>query len=332
MILVTGGMGFIGSNFIKEWLKNKKEKVINIDKLTYASKTNLDTELYKKFIFVKGDINNKKLIKSILDNYKPSLVINFAAETHVDKSITNRNKFIKSNILGTFNLLEHSLHYWQSLSTNSQKKFRYIQVSTDEVFGSLNLKEKPFTENSKYKPNNPYSASKASSDLIVRSYNMTFGFPSIITNCSNNYGPEQYPEKLIPLTILKALQKKKIPVYGDGKQIRDWIHVSDHCKALISIINSGIIGETYNIGGNCEIENLCLVEKICSILDQFKPLKNNKSYKSFISFVKDRPGHDKRYAINNKKIFNHTKWKPTIEINEGLEKTIFWYLKNVKKV
>ena len=330
MILVTGGFGFIGSNFISEWLRDQNDSVVNLDKLTYASSFNFKKQINKKSIFIKGDLNNSNLVKKILYKYQPKIVINFAAETHVDKSIKNRKNFINSNIVGTFNLLEQCLEHWKKLDQIEKIKFRYIQVSTDEVYGSLTSTQMPFRESDRYQPNNPYSASKASSDLLVRSYYKTFGFPSIITNCSNNYGPYQYPEKLIPLTILKALQKKSIPIYGDGKQIRDWIFVSDHCKALISIIHNGSLGHVYNIGGNCEVENLFLVKKVCSILDELKPLKNKDTYKNFITFVKDRLGHDRRYAIDNKKILSHTKWQPKIDLDEGLKRTVSWYLKNFK--
>ena len=330
-IIVTGGLGFIGSSVIKHLIKRGNVQILNIDKKTYAANPKYlyslkDNEKYK---FKEGDIADKELIETLLRDFNPEVIMNLAAETHVDRSINNPEKFIHTNIIGTFNLLECVRNYLKSESINVSKNFRFHHISTDEVFGSLG-KIGLFKESSQYRPSSPYSASKASSDHLVRAWHHTFGIPTLITNCSNNYGPNQYPEKLIPLTILNALAGKDIPIYGDGKQIRDWLYVDDHADALYQIIQKGKIGETYNIGSNNEITNIELVKKICLILDKKikeKPL-NIRSFCELISFVKDRPGHDYRYGIDSSKLRNQLNWEPTTNLDTGLEKTVDWYLKN----
>ena len=327
-ILVTGGAGFIGSTLIN-YLIDKGHVVLNIDSLTYAG--NLQNIITKKksknYFHEKIDISKKKKISEIMQSYKPDSVVHLAAESHVDNSINNPGLFIKTNILGTYNLLESAMMYW-SLNENFSK-FRFLHVSTDEVYGSLN-KNKRFTEKSPYSPNSPYSASKASSDHLVRAWNKTYNLPTLITNCSNNYGPRQFPEKLIPVIIAKAISNQTIPIYGNGKNIRDWLYVEDHVEALFKVLLKGKIGKTYNIGSECEIKNIDLANKICNILDKIKPKKN--SYKNQISFVKDRLGHDLRYAINPELINKELGWKSKINFDEGLKKTIIWYLKNKKRL
>ncbi len=329
-ILVTGGSGFIGSNFILNWIKKSSEKIINVDKLTYAgNEENLENiKDNDQYVFIKSDINDCHNYKNEFLNNDIRAVINFAAESHVDRSISSPSKFMQTNIIGTFNLLETSKKYWNDLSEKKKKNFRFVHVSTDEVYGSLSLDEQPFTENNKYKPNSPYSASKASSDHLVRVYNKTYNFPTLITNCSNNYGPFQYPEKLIPLVINNAIREKPLPIYGDGKQIRDWLYVEDHCNAIIEVLNNGFPFEVYNIGGNNEIQNIDIAIIICEKLDILKRRDNGKSYKELISFVKDRPGHDTRYAINNAKIKKELNWSPNEDFKSGISRTIDWYLKN----
>ena len=337
-IVVTGGAGFIGSNFINEWVKISDEPVINLDKLTYSG--NLNNLILppdnKKHIFVKGDIQDYKIVSDLLTKYHPRAILNFAAESHVDRSIHRPEEFINTNILGTFNLLEVAKKFWLELAAEEKKKFRFLHVSTDEVYGSLETDEKPFSEKNQYKPNSPYSASKASSDHLVRAYYHTYGFPTLITICSNNYGPYQFPEKLIPLMINNALSKKKLPIYGDGKQIRDWIYVTDHCSAIRSVLFNGVIGDSYNISGNNEKTNLEIVGFICDLLDKIKPLNSQKSanlsYKSLLSFVADRPGHDRRYAINDNKIQSKLGWSPTESFENGMTKTVNWYINNLNRV
>ncbi len=329
-ILVTGGSGFIGSNFILNWIKKSSEQIINLDNLTYAgNEENLKSiENNSQYIFIKSDINNFHYYENEFHTNKIRAVINFAAESHVDKSISGPNKFMQTNIMGTFNLLETSKNYWNTLSVEKKKNFRFVHVSTDEVYGSLSLNERPFTENNKYKPNSPYSASKAASDHLVRAYNKTYGLPTLITNCSNNYGPYQYPEKLIPLILNNAIREKSLPLYGDGKQIRDWLYVVDHCNAIEEVLKNGAPFEVYNIGGNNEIQNINIVTMICEKLDILKKRNNGKSYKELISFVKDRQGHDTRYAIDNGKIKKKLDWSPTEDFESGISKTIDWYLGN----
>jgi len=329
-IIVTGGAGFIGSNFILDWFDNNSEAIINIDLLTYAGNIkNLEyIKNNKNFFFIKGDINNKKLIKKIFKDYKPRAIINFAAESHVDRSISSPENFIKTNILGVYNLLEISKEYWENLSSDNKNHFKFFHISTDEVYGELQLSKPPFKEENSYAPNSPYSASKASCDHLVKAWNKTYGLPTLISNCSNNFGPYQYPEKLIPLCIVNSLQNKNIPIYGDGKQIRDWLYVKDHCSAIREILDKGTTGETYNIGGNCEKTNIDVVHSICDILDNLKPNLKRNSYRELITYVKDRPGHDKRYAVNSEKILKEIGWIPKENFESGISKTVNWYLEN----
>lgn len=330
MILVTGGAGFIGSNFVIHAIKSGRHKIINLDKLTYAG--NLETlrsiSGYENYLFVHGDIGDEKLVSSLLEKHRPYAIINFAAESHVDRSIHGPSDFIQTNIVGTFNLLESVRGYYQSLDTHEKMQFRFLHVSTDEVYGSLAKNDPPFSESNPYEPNSPYAASKAASDHLVRAWHHTYGIPVLTTNCSNNYGPYQFPEKLIPLIIHNALQHKPLPIYGDGLQVRDWLYVEDHCEAIETVLLRGKIGETYNIGGNNEKTNLFVVETICQILDRLMPRQDQKSYAELITFVKDRLGHDRRYAINAKKISLELNWKPKETFETGIEKTIRWYLEN----
>ena len=332
-IIVTGGAGFIGSNFINEWIKISDEPVINLDKLTYSG--NLNNFILppdnKKHIFIKGDIQDKDIVSKILIDFQPRAIINFAAESHVDRSINGPEDFIMTNIVGTFCLLECTKNYWASLPDNDQSSFRFLHVSTDEVFGSLGANAPAFKETHSYEPNSPYSASKASSDHLVRAYYQTYGLPVLTTNCSNNYGPCQFPEKLIPLIIHNALELKSLPVYGDGLQIRDWLYVEDHCKAIRIVLERGKLGEVYNIGGLNEKTNIEIVHTICNILDEMRPLLENneiKSYQELITFVKDRPGHDRRYAIDASKIKAELDWQPIETFHTGIRKTVEWYLNN----
>mgnify|MGYP001374915111 CR=1 FL=1 len=329
-IIVTGGAGFIGSNFILDWFDNKSEEIINIDSLTYSGNIkNLEhIKNNKNLIFIKGDICNQELIKKTFDDYKPRAVINFAAESHVDRSISSPENFIKTNILGVYNLLEVSKEYWKNLSLDKKNHFKFYHISTDEVYGELQINDPSFKEENPYAPNSPYSASKASSDHLVRAWNQTYGLPTLISNCSNNFGPYQYPEKLIPLCIVNSLQNKNIPVYGDGKQVRDWLYVKDHCSAIRAILDKGSSGETYNIGGSNEKTNLEVVYSICDILDNLKPNLKGNSYRELVTYVNDRPGHDKRYAINSEKISQEIGWTPKENFESGISKTVYWYLEN----
>ena len=329
-ILVTGGSGFIGSNFIHYLINNTDyQRIINLDKLTYAGNNenliNIQQDIRYKFI--KGNICDRQCIRKIFQDYSPNKIVHFAAESHVDRSIDGPKDFINTNIVGTSILLEESLSYYNKLKKLSKSSFKFHHISTDEVFGSLGEKGS-FAEDSPYDPSSPYSASKASSDHLVRAWHRTFGLPVTISNCSNNYGPYQFPEKLIPLIIINCLSNKSLPVYGKGENIRDWLYVEDHCKAINLILQEGAIGDTYNIGGNNEISNLNIVESICTILDKLKPSNSGKSYKQLISFVKDRPGHDFRYAINTTKIKKDLNWEPKETFDSGLTKTIKWYLEN----
>lgn len=330
-IIVTGGAGFIGSNFIRNWLARKNGKVINLDLLTYAGcQANLlEYENNPDYVFVKGDIADRDLITNLLSDHAPRAIINFAAESHVDRSIAGPEVFIQTNIFGTFNLLECSREYWIKLGSTDKQNFRFLHVSTDEVYGTLEQNDPAFSEDTPYQPNSPYSASKAGSDHLVRAWHHTYGLPTLTTNCSNNYGPYQYPEKLIPLVISNALEQKMLPIYGDGKNIRDWLHVDDHCDGISTVLEQGKAGQCYNIGANNERTNIEIVELICKILDKLKPLPSG-SYTNLISFVKDRAGHDRRYAINAGKIQNELGWKARISFEEGIENTIKWYLNNLE--
>ena len=328
MIIVTGGAGFIGSNFILSWLERFDEEIMNIDNLSYAADLNnlKDIENNSNYSFKKLNIQNQDEITTLIFETKPRAILNFAAESHVDRSIEDPGNFINSNIIGTYSLLGASLQYWNSLGEREKENFRFFHISTDEVFGSLNINDKKSTEESPYKPNSPYSASKAASDHLVRAWHHTFGLPTLISNCTNNYGPHQHHEKLIPLIITNALDNKNLPIYGDGKNIRDWLYVEDHCEAIIKILANGKPGETYNIGGSCEKNNLEVVREICKILDSIKPKQNGSSYEEQIEFVKDRPGHDFRYSLDTSKIEKDFNWKPKETFTSGLEKTIQWYL------
>jgi len=329
-IMVTGGCGFIGSNFVLMERNLTENIIINLDKLTYAGNLETIASLRDdlKHIFIQGDIGDSQLVRGLLEEYQPDAIINFAAETHVDRSIDSPDNFINTNIVGTFNLLEEARKYWGNLTPLKQEKFRFLHISTDEVFGSLELGDSPFTELTPYAPNSPYAASKASSDHLVRVYFHTYDLPSLITNCSNNYGAYQFPEKVIPLMILNALSSQPLPIYGDGQNIRDWLYVEDHCRAIRLVLEKGQPGETYNIGGRAERTNLWLVEKICSILDELVPGSAYIPHASLISYVEDRPGHDRRYAIDFSKINNELGWSPVEDIESGLKKTVQWYLEH----
>ncbi len=333
-ILVTGGCGFIGSNFIRFCLDDpqfKQSTLINLDKLTYAGNpANLaDKETSEQYYFVQADIADIDTVSKILTEHEIDLIINFAAESHVDRSIDSPEPFFQTNTIGTLRLLETTLHYWKTLSSSKKDQFRFLHVSTDEVYGTLQKGDPPFTEKTPFAPNSPYSASKASSDHLVRAYFHTYGLPVVTTNCSNNYGPYQFPEKLIPLMILNSLEGKPLPIYGDGQNIRDWLYVKDHCKAIWLVAKKGNIGETYNIGGKCERTNLQIVYMICDTLDRKSPTESGKSYKDQIQFVKDRPGHDFRYAIDCRKIKETLDWTPEETFESGIEKTIDWYLSHL---
>jgi len=327
---VTGGCGFIGANFIQYLLnKTKPKSVINLDKLTYAGnqKNLADFEQDPRYIFVHGDICDAELVSKLFTEYQPNYIVNFAAESHVDRSIDGPAEFIQTNIVGTSVLLQEALKYYSTLKGRGSERFRFHHVSTDEVFGSLS-ESGFFTEETPYDPSSPYSASKASSDHLIRAWHRTFDLPVLISNCSNNYGPYQFPEKLIPLMILNCLEEKPLPVYGTGENIRDWLYVEDHCDAIYTILQKGTIGETYNVGGNNEIKNIQIVEEICDVLNDIHPAGSGKSYHELITFVKDRPGHDFRYAIDASKLKKEIGWEPKESFNTGIQKTIEWYLKN----
>ena len=329
MIIVTGGAGFIGSNFILKFLESSNENLLNLDNLSYAANlSNLKTiNTDPRYSFTKINIQNQSEVEAIVKEVKPRAILNFAAESHVDRSIEGPESFINTNILGTYSLLEAALNYWNDLDESGKKIFRFFHISTDEVFGSLDINDKKSTEESPYKPNSPYSASKAASDHLVRAWHHTFKLPTLVSNCTNNYGPHQHEEKLIPLIITKALKNEDLPIYGDGKNIRDWLYVEDHCEAIMKILESGNPGETYNIGGSCEKNNIEVVSEICKILDSQKPKKDGSSYEKQIKFVKDRPGHDFRYSLDITKIEDKLNWKPKESFSSGLEKTVQWYLK-----
>ncbi len=329
MIIVTGGAGFIGSNFILDWFTQTDESLLNIDKLTYSGNlANLDSlKNNKNYFFVHADICDEVKIKEIMESYKPRAIIHLAAESHVDRSIHSPVEFVKTNILGTFTLLEVVKNYWLNLDEKEKNNFRFLHVSTDEVYGSLSENDPAFDEEKKYEPNSPYSATKAGSDHLVRAYFHTYGLPVLTTNCSNNYGALQFPEKLIPLMIYNAIEGKSLPVYGDGKNVRDWLYVQDHCSAIRSVLLKGRVGEVYNVGGTNEVKNIDVVNQLCLILDELKPKKSG-SYKDQITFVKDRAGHDRRYAINSSKLEKELGWSAKETFESGLKKTVEWYLAN----
>ena len=330
MIFVTGGAGFIGTNFVLDWLLQNNEHVVNIDKLTYAGNLENLSSLQNnnRHTFIQGDIGDTALTSELLEKHQPRAVLNFAAESHVDRSILGPEAFIQTNVVSTFNLLESIRTYWSKLRGDEKINFRFLHVSTDEVYGSLTKDEPAFSETNRYEPNSPYSASKASSDHLVRSYHHTYGLPVLTTNCSNNYGPYQFPEKLIPLIIVNALADKTLPIYGDGLQVRDWLFVKDHCSAICRVLESGRLGETYNVGGWNEKTNIDIVRTVCALLDKLRPRDDGKNYCDQITFVTDRPGHDQRYAINAKKIKQQLDWKPIETFETGIQKTVQWYLKN----
>ncbi|HHX6427364.1 TPA: dTDP-glucose 4,6-dehydratase [Pseudomonas aeruginosa] len=329
-ILVTGSAGFIGANFVLDWLALHDEPVVSLDKLTYAGNrqnlASLDGDA--RHTFVAGDIGDSQLVARLLAEHQPRAILNFAAESHVDRSIHGPEDFIQTNIVGTFRLLEEVRAYWGALEPEAKAAFRFLHVSTDEVYGSLAPRDPAFTENNRYEPNSPYSASKAASDHLVRAYHHTYGLPVLTTNCSNNYGPYHFPEKLIPLVIHNALAGKPLPIYGDGQQIRDWLYVKDHCSAIRRVLEAGQLGETYNVGGWNEKANLDVVETLCAILDQEQPRADGRSYREQITFVKDRPGHDRRYAIDATRLERELGWKPAETFETGIRKTVRWYLDN----
>lgn len=329
-IFITGGAGFIGSNFVLDWLDQFDEPVINLDKLTYAG--NLENLISlqgdERHIFVQGDLGDYALVERLLANFRPRAVLNCAAESHVDRSIHGPADFIQTNIVGTFRLLEAVRTYWSGLPETEQGVFRFLHVSTDEVYGTLSKDAPPFAEDNRYEPNSPYSASKAASDHLVRAWHHTYGLPVLTTNCSNNYGPYHFPEKLIPLIIVNALADKPLPVYGDGQQIRDWLYVKDHCSAIRRVLEAGKLGETYNVGGWNEKPNLEIVRTVCALLDELCPKVDGSSYKTQITFVADRPGHDRRYAIDARKIEHELGWRPAETFETGIRKTVQWYLDN----
>ena len=330
MILVTGSAGFIGANFVLDWFDQSDEGVISLDKLTYAG--NLENLASLKddarHIFVQGDIGDQALVARLLAEHRPRAVVNFAAESHVDRSIHGPEDFIQTNVVGTFHLLEAVRAYWSNLEGSDKMDFRFLHVSTDEVYGSLGAQDPAFSETNRYEPNSPYSASKAASDHLVRAYHHTYGLPVLTTNCSNNYGPYHFPEKLIPLMIVNALAGKQLPVYGDGQQIRDWLYVKDHCSAIRRVLEDGRLGEVYNVGGWNEKANLDIVHTVCALLDELRPRSDGKSYGEQITFVTDRPGHDRRYAIDARKIERELGWKPAETFDTGIRKTVEWYLDN----
>ncbi|TBV08263.1 dTDP-glucose 4,6-dehydratase [Phytopseudomonas dryadis] len=329
-ILVTGSAGFIGTNFVHDWLAQSDEPVISLDKLTYAGNLqNLASlEGDPRHVFIKGDIGNSDLVTRLLTEHRPRAVINFAAESHVDRSILGPEDFVQTNVVGTFRLLEATRSYYQKLDGELAADFRFLHVSTDEVYGSLEASDPAFSETNRYEPNSPYSATKAASDHLVRAYLHTYGLPVLTTNCSNNYGPYHFPEKLIPLVIHNALAGKSLPIYGDGLQIRDWLYVKDHCSAIRRVLEAGRIGETYNVGGWNEKSNLEVVKTLCSILDDEQPRSDGVSYREQITFVKDRPGHDRRYAIDAGKLERELGWRPVETFESGIRKTVRWYLDN----
>ena len=334
MILVTGGAGFIGANFVLDWLATTSEAVVNVDKLTYAGNLENLASLQgeARHIFVQADIGDSAVIGKLLAQYQVRAVVNFAAESHVDRSIHGPEDFIQTNVVGTFRLLEAVRAYWNGLKGEAKANFRFLHVSTDEVYGTLSASDPAFTEDNNYEPNSPYSASKAASDHLVRAWHHTYGLPVLTTNCSNNYGPLHFPEKLIPLMIVNALAGKPLPIYGDGQQIRDWLYVRDHCSAIRRVLEAGKLGETYNVGGWNEKANIDIVKTVCALLDEMRPRVNGKSYAEQITFVTDRPGHDRRYAIDARKLERELGWKPAETFETGIRKTVQWYLDNPRWV
>lgn len=330
MIFVTGGAGFIGANFVLDWLANVDEAVVNIDKLTYAGNLENLASLKgdERHIFVQADIGDSEVWAKLLAEHKPRAVVNFAAESHVDRSIHGPEDFIQTNVVGTFRLLEAVRAYWNGLGAQAKSDFRFLHVSTDEVYGTLSATDPAFTEDNNYEPNSPYSASKAASDHLVRAWHHTYGLPVLTTNCSNNYGPLHFPEKLIPLMIVNALAGKSLPVYGDGMQIRDWLYVRDHCSAIRRVLEAGKLGDTYNVGGWNEKANIEIVKTVCGLLDELRPRDDGKSYAEQITYVTDRPGHDRRYAIDARKLERELGWKPAETFETGIRKTVQWYLDN----
>ncbi len=328
-ILVTGGAGFIGSNFVRQWIDEEKTAVVNLDKLTYAGNLDSLAEVAESplYVFVQGDVGDGLLVSRLLEEHRPRAVVHFAAESHVDRSIDRPAAFVETNVVGTFRLLEAARRYWSELEEPERSHFRFLHVSTDEVYGSLGPTG-AFTEQSPYAPNSPYSASKAAGDHFARAYQHTYGLPVLLTNCSNNYGPFQFPEKLIPLMILNAIAGKPLPVYGDGQQVRDWLYVEDHCRAIRAVLARGTPGEVYNIGADCEQTNLAVVERIAAIVDRLRPKLPHRPCSSLITFVTDRPGHDRRYAIDASKIRRELGWEPREGFESGLERTVRWYLEN----
>ena len=334
MILVTGGAGFIGANFVLDWLGGSREGVVNLDKLTYAGNLHnlASAQGDARHVFVQGDIGDSALVAQLLAEHRPRAIVNFAAESHVDRSIHGPEDFIQTNVLGSFRLLEAARHYWQALPAIEKEAFRFLHVSTDEVYGTLAPDAPAFTEQHNCEPNSPYSASKAASDHLVRAWHHTYGLPVLTTNCSNNYGPYHFPEKLIPLMIVNALAGKSLPVYGDGMQIRDWLYVKDHCAAIRRVLEAGRPGETYNVGGWNEMPNIDIVNTVCALLDELRPRADGQSYCTQITYVKDRPGHDRRYAIDARKIEAELGWRPAETFDSGIRKTVQWYLDNAEWV
>lgn len=334
MILVTGGAGFIGANFVRLFLAEADEPLVNLDRLTYAGNLGNLAGIGEEHghLFIEGDIGNRELVSRLLEEHRPRAVVNFAAESHVDRSIDSAGEFIQTNVVGLFNLLEAVRAYWGQLPVTgdgaTRDSFRFLQVSTDEVYGSLGPDDPAFAETNPYQPNSPYSASKAAGDHLVRAWYHTYGLPTLTTNCSNNYGPYQFPEKLIPLAILNALAGKAIPIYGDGQQVRDWLFVEDHCRAIIRALAAGRVGEVYNIGGRAEKKNIDVIHTLCHLLDEVRPRAGGGSYREQIAFVKDRPGHDRRYAIDSRRISTELGWKPAETFESGLGRTVRWYLEN----
>jgi dTDP-glucose 4,6-dehydratase len=329
LILVTGGAGFIGANFVRDWCAHSDVAVVNLDKLTYAGNLGNLAALKDdpRHVFVQGDISDRELVRGLLQRHQPTAIVHFAAESHVDRSISGPAVFVEVNAVGTFNLLTEALAYWQALPQPRQHAFRFHHISTDEVYGSLGPDDAPFSETTAYQPNSPYAASKAASDHFVRAFHHTYGLPVLTTNCSNNYGPLQFPEKFVPLMILNALEGKPLPVYGDGLNVRDWLYVGDHCSALRLVLERGTPGETYNIGGNSEKRNIDVLETLCAILDRTQP--RGAPHNRLLTYVKDRPGHDRRYAIDARKLRRELGWEPRTTFEQGMEQTVAWYVEHM---